>query len=351
MNTISGSVIDEDVLDWLDNFSSHDQRKIADTINAIAYAHRTELSIPNMLHDEDIAALSHADLFTILSLAAPNAKYDLTLSNVQLLGLAMSAMGIINYNMPELNSPIMIKRTFADERRKNMLGGDSSRGDVIKALNQWLCGMRDIDLTHAGTDYAPDIPGMYLCLDEHEQIRYGRLFRNSSDGWTFCESHENNGATVWYDRQTTHLKEDDLPMTLLSHWVLVAEWYSPNERAAQKAIPIGIVSDTHRIFMFLRSLSPHVKAELVAHFKGVLDHKDPTSVDSIGRLTEHDWRTAAIAVADDAKMPDGVKSWSEVNAWVCFVAVAEALGFNFETRQFDPQFDYQANDDALDADE
>ncbi|WAK44531.1 hypothetical protein [Erwinia phage vB_Ea_2910A] len=351
MNTISGSVIDEDVLEWLDGFTSHDQRKIADTINAIAYAHRTELSIPNMLHDEDIAALSHADLFTLLSLAAPNAKYDLTLSNVQLLGLAMNACGIIQYSLPELNSPIMIKRTFADERRKNMLGGDSSRGDVIKALNQWICGLRNIDLTHAGTDYAPDISGMYLCLDEHEQVRYGRLFPNSADGMTFVESYEGSESTMWFSDSTGNRDDDDLPMTLLSHWVLVAEWHSPNVKAAQKAIPLSGVSDTHRIFMFLRSLSPHVKAELVAHFKGVLDHKEPTSVDGIGRLTEHDWRTAAVAVADDAKMPEGVKSWSEVNAWVCFVAVAEALGFNFETRQFDPQFDYQANDDALDEDE
>lgn len=347
MNTISGSVIDEDVLDWLDNFSSHDQRKIADAINAIAYSHRAELSIPNMLHDEDIAALSHSDLFTILSLAAPNAQYDLTLSNVQLLGLAMNAMGVINYNMPELNSPIMIARKFADERRKNILGGDSGRGDVIKALNQWVCGLRDIDLSHAGSDIAPDIAGMYLCLDEHEQIRYGRLFPNSSEGWTFCESNEDGESTNWYDRNTEHVKEDDLPMTLLSNWVLVAEWYSPNVKAAQKAIPLGCVSDTHRIFMFLRSLSPHVKAELVAHFDGVLDYKAPTCVDTIGRLTEHDWRMAAIAVADDAEIPAGETSWSNVPAWLCFVAVAKSLGFNFETRQFDPQFEYQANDDHL----
>lgn len=347
MNTISGAMIDEDVLDWLDNFSSHDQRKIADTINAIAYAHRTELSIPNMLHDEDIAALSHDDLFKILTLAAPNAQYDLTLSNVQLLGLAMSAMGIIDYNLPELNSPIMIRREFADMRRKNIIAGYSTRDKIIVALNEWICGLRDIDLSHCGTDEAPKQAGMYLCLDEHEQVRYGRLFPNSSDGWTFCESHEGGGATNWYDRKTEHTKEDDLPMTLLTNWVLIAEWYSPNVMAAQKAIPLGAVSDTHRIFMFLRSLSPHVKAELVAHFEGTLDYKHPTSVDALGRLTDHDWTNAAIALADDAKLTEETPTWQKASTWVCFVAVLEALGFNFQTRQFDPQFDYQANDDTM----
>ena len=350
MNTISGAMIDEDVLDWMDNFTSHQQHNICETINSIAYVHRAELSIPHMQSDEDVAALSHADLFKILTLAAPNAQYDLTLSNVQLLGLAMSAMGVISYSMPELNSPIMIARTFADMRRKTILGGDSTRGDISSALNQWLCGLRDIDLSYAGSDEAPSTAGMYLCLDEHEQVRYGRLFPNGSDGWTFCESYDGEGSTNWYDCGTKHTKEDDLPISLLSHWVLVAEWYSPNVKAAQTAIPIGIVSDTHRIFMFLRSLSPHVKAELVAHFGGVFDHKTLSSVDAIGRLTEHDWRAAAVAVADDNNIPEGESSWSNVSAWICFVAVVESLGFNFETRQFDPQFDYQANDDTMDED-
>ena len=347
MNTISGAMIDEDVLDWLDNFKSHDQRKIADAINALAYAHRTELSIPNMLHDEDVAALSHEDLFKILTLAAPNEQYDLTLSNVQLLGLAMSAMGIIDYNLPALNSPIMIRREFADMRRKNIIAGYSTRDKIIVALNEWICGLRDIDLSHCGTDEAPQQAGMYLCLDEHEQVRYGRLFPNSSEGWTFCESHDGGGSTNWYDRKTEHTKEDDLPMTLLTNWVLIAEWYSPNVTAAQKAIPLGAVSDTHRIFMFLRSLSPHVKAELVAHFKDVFENKPLASVDAIGRLTESEWRMIAEWLANDALMEEGKMSWMEHSAWQCFVAVMGVLDFNFETKQFNPQYEYQANDDEM----
>lgn len=350
MNTVSGAMIDEDVLDWLDNFNAHKQKNICEAINQLAYANRTELSIPNMDSDEDIAALSHSDLFKILTLACPNSKYDLTLSNVQLLGLAMSAMGVVEYSMPELNSPIMIKRKFADMRRKNVIGCTGNRADVVKALNEWLCGLRDIDLSLAGSDAAPETAGMYLCVDEHEQIRYGRLYPNSSEGWTFCESYEDGGSTLWYSDSTEHTTEDDLPITLLSQWVLVAEWHSRNVKAAQKALPME-VRDTHRIFMFLRSLSPHVKAELVAHFAGVLDYKDPTSVDSIGRLTEHDWQMAATSIADDIKLPEGASTWKEATAWVCFVSTLESLGFNFQTRQFDPQFDYQANDDHLEEEE
>lgn len=342
--TISGSMIDEDVLDWLDNFSSHKQRDICEVLNGVAYAHRAELSIPNMASDEDVAALSHADLVKILALSAPEIKYGLTLSNTQLLGLALNALGIIDYLMPDLNSPIMIKRKFADTHRKNEIAGISIRDQIIKAVNEWMCGMRD--MTIAGPDTAPDIAGMYLCTDEHKQIRYGRLFPNSSEGWTFCESYADGGSTVWYDRNTEHLKEDDLPMTLLTNWVLVSEWFSPNVKAAQKAIPINGVSETHRIFMFLRSLSPHVKAELVAHFDGILDKQLP-NVDAIGRLTDSDWKDAAKAIADDKQLPDTVTSWADAPTWSCFVGVMDALRFNFETRQFDPQYDYQANDDDI----
>lgn len=350
MNTISGAMIDEDVLDWLDNFNMHKQKNICEAINQLAYANRTELSIPNMDSDEDIAALSHSDLFKILTLASPNAKYDLTLSNVQLLGLAMGAMGVIEYSMPELNSPVMIARKFADMRRKNIIGSTGDRDKIIRALNEWVCGLRDIDLSNAGADETPEQAGMYLCVDEHEQVRYGRLYPNSSEGLTFCESYADGGSTMWYSGNTEHTTEDDLPITLLSHWVLVSEWHSPNVKAAQKVIPME-VRDTHRIFMFLRGLSPHVKAELVAHFDGVLDYKDPTSVDAIGRLTEHDWQMAATNIADDNKLPEGASAWKEVTAWVCFVASLESLGFNFQTRQFDPQFDYQANDDDLKEDD
>lgn len=349
MNMITtGSVIDEDVLDWLDGFNVHDQRRIAGAINDLAYAHRTELSIPHMGNDEDISALSHADLFTILKLAAPNVEYDLTLSNVQLLGLAMNAKGIIEYKMPELNSPIMIARKFVDERRSNIIGPHSTREQISKALNEWLCGLRNLDLKGAGTNYVPDISGMYLCLDEHEQIRYGRLFPNGYNGMTFVESYEGAvDSTGWFCAATEGRGDDDLPMSLLTNWVLVAEWFSPSVKAAEKAIPLGGVNDTHRIFMFLRSLSPHVKAEMVAHFKGVLDSKMPNSVDDIGRFTSQDWAIAATAIADDKKIPANADSWEDASAWLCFVAVAQALCFNFETRQFDPQFEYQANDDEL----
>ncbi|QZE56468.1 hypothetical protein pEaSNUABM3_00271 [Erwinia phage pEa_SNUABM_3] len=346
MNTISGAMIDEDVLEWLDDFNGHKIREMCEAINQLAYAHRTELSIPNMGSDEDLAALSHADLFTILSLACPDAKYDLMLSNVQLLGLALAAKGVIDYHLPELNSPILAKREFVDKHRKNIIGGISTRGQIVAALNEWVCGLRDLEIVHAGSDVPPDIAGMYLCLDEHEQVRYGRLFPNGSQGWTFCESYADGGSTGWYSGDTDHMSDDDLPMSLLTGWVLIAEWHSPSREVKDNVVPIGL-SDTHRIFMFLRSLSPHVKAELVAHFEGVLDYKSPTSVDTIGRLTTHDWRMAAVAVADDSEIPDGATSWTNVPAWTCFVAVAKALGFNFETRQFDPQFEYQANDDHL----
>lgn len=346
MNTISGAMIDEDVLDWLDNFTEHKQQEICEAINHIAYAHRAELSIPHMASDEDVAALSHADLFTILALACPSAKYDITLSNVQLLGLTLAAKGIVDYHLPELNSPIVVKRKFADEHRKNMISGYDGRGQVMKALNEWICGMRDIAMVGAGSPEMPAVPGMYLVQDEHEQIRYGRLFRNGNEGWTFCESYEDGGSTVWYSGDTQHTTEDDLPITLLTNWVLIAEWYSPNVKVKNNVVPLE-VGPTHRIFMFLRSLSPHVKAELVAHFEGILEDKTLPSVDAIGRLTHADWREAAQAVADDAKLPNETKAWDSADVWVCFVAVLEVLGFNFETRQFDPQFEYQANDDQL----
>lgn len=346
MNDIT-AVIDENVLEWLDDtFTPHELQDVLGAVNNLVYAHREQLQIPVLQSDEDLAALTHEDLRKLFSLAAPKEQHEFVLSNQQLLALTLAALKVIDYKLPAVNSPLLVRRVFADKNRKSTITGFTPRTDLSRVVNEWLCGLRDIDMSHAGTEHVPDVAGQYLCLDEHNQIRFGCLFRNSADGWTFAE-YTDDGATFWFCPESCDA--DNLPLGLLSNWVLVVERNSPNIRLhSNHADPM--VSDTHRIFMFLRSLSPHVKAELVAHFDGLFDKKLP-SVDAIGRLTEQEWHKAADWMADDDQMDKDLTAWSKHSAWSCFVATLNGLDFNFETRQFNPQYDHQANDDVAEEDD
>lgn len=346
MNNIPGFVIDEDVLDWLDDFTPHQQRDMAEAINMYVQAHREELTIPNVFRDEDMAALSHGDLLKIYMKMVPDGNWGLVLSNVHLLGLILNHLKVIEYKLPAINSPLLAERTFEEPGRVNRIHQFRSHGEIADAVEDWLNGYRPIIMGDIGSDVRPDIQGMYLCVDEHKQIRYGSLFQNAADGWTFSEMYTTGKSTTWLEGPT--VEEDDLPMSLLGNWVRVSRLQGPNVRATVKND--YMVSDEHLIYMFLRSLSPHVKAEIVAHFDGVFDKLLP-SVDAIGRLTESDWRKAAEWCADDAKMTAGKTTWQEHTARECFVATMDAFDFNFDLRQFNPQYDYQANDDSVEPDD
>ena len=352
MNKTTGLMIDEDVMDWLGLLMPHELRMILDALNNIVYARRQELSVERLTEDEDVAALSHKELEIILRYASPKHEYDTSvLSNEQLIRLAMDALGIIKYTLPCHCSPVMVKRAFANGQIKSLLGSVSTIGDVTRALHDWLVGLSDISLDAIiGSDYHKDEQGMYLCYDEHKQVRYGRLFQNANGGWTFTESYESHsggGSTTWLEAgEGKVLDADDLPMCLLSNWVLVVPMQSPS--IIRKSVDINRLSDTQRIFLYLRSLSPHVKAEIVAHFDGVLDNRVFTSVDQIGRLTENDWRNAAIAIGEEERGQEGKHFWNDRGAWACFVAVLNSLCYDMETRDFQPQYDHQANDDTMD---
>lgn len=345
MNNVTGAMIDEDVMNWLDMLMPFELRLVIDALNNIVYVRRQELSVERLTEDEDIAALSHNELEIILRHAASTHEYDTSvLSNEQLLRLALNAQGVLPYTLPCHCSPIMVRRAFANGLTVSLLGSFSTRADIIMAVHHWECGLSNISLEAiTGNDERPDEQGMYLCYDEHKQLRYGRLFKNANGGWTFNESYSAGGSTSWLEAgEDKYLDDDDLPISLLSNWVFVAPDQSPS--IVRKDVDIKRLSDTQRIFLYLRSLSPHVKAEIVAHFDGVLDNRVFTTVDQIGRLTENDWRVVARAIGVDDGSAD---YWDSINAWECFHAAFSSLGFNFNSRDFDPQFDYQANDDEL----
>lgn len=342
MNKTTGIVIDEDVMNWLDMLMPHELRRVIDALNNSIYAHRQEISVERLTEDEDVAVLSHKELEIILRHAAPAHEYDTSvLSNEQLLRLAIGAQKIIAYTLPDNNSPMMVKRAFANGQIKSLLSGFSSQADVIMAVHHWSCGLTDISLDAViDNNERPAEVGMYLCQDEHKQVRYGRLFKNSNAGYSFVESYDAGSSTCWFEAGESPLEPEDLPIGLLTNWVFVAPETSPS--IVRPVACIQRLSETQRVFLFLRSLSPHVKLEIVAHFNGVMDNRAFTSAEQIGRLTETDWRSVARSIGID----DGsVEYWSDKNAWECFHSAFESLGFNFETREFDPQYEYQANDD------
>ncbi|UAW96417.1 hypothetical protein MPK64_gp273 [Erwinia phage pEa_SNUABM_16] len=351
MNKTVGLMIDEDVMNWLDMLLAGELSNVLGALNNIVYARRQELSVERLTEDEDIGALSHKELEIILRYAAPNHEYDTTvLSNEQLLRLAMDAQGIISYTLPCHCSPIMVKRAFANGNVCSLLGSFSNRADIVMAVHHWECGLSNISLDGVtGNDERPDEQGMYLCYDEHKQVRYGRLFKNANDGWTFSEYYSAGGSTTWLEASPNNaLDGDDLPISLLTNWVFVVPDRSPS--ILKPAEGFKRLSDTQRIFLYLRSLSPHVKAEIVAHFDGVLDNRSFTSVDQIGRLTEKDWRDAAIAIGEEESGQEGPHYWDDRSAWACFVAVLNSLCFDMDTRDFQPQYEYQANDDTMEED-
>lgn len=351
MNKTVGLMIDEDVMNWLDMLLAGELSNVLGALNNIVYARRQELSVERLTEDEDIAALSHKELEIILRYASPEHEYDTSvLSNEQLLRLAMDAQGIISYTLPCHCSPVMVQRAFANGQIKSLLGSFSNRADIVMAVHHWECGLTNISLDAiVGNDVRPDEQGLYLCYDEHKQVRYGRLFRNANDGWTFHESYAAGGSTSWFEEgEGKALGDDDLPINLLSNWVFVAPDQSPS--IIRKETDIKRLSETQRIFLYLRSLSPHVKAEIVAHFDGVLNNRVFTSVEQIGRLTETDWRNAAIAIGEEERGQEGRHFWDDHGAWACFVAVLNSLCYDMETRDFQPQYEYQANDDTMDED-
>ncbi|QZE59515.1 hypothetical protein MPK66_gp271 [Erwinia phage pEa_SNUABM_2] len=351
MNKTVGLMIDEDVMNWLDMLMPHELRRVIDALNNIVYARRQELTVERLTEDEDVGALSHKELEIILRHASPKHEYDTSvLSNEQLLRLAIDAQSIIQYTLPCHCSPIMVKRAFANGLTCSLLGSFSNRADIIMAVHHWEYGLSNISLDSiTDSDARPDEQGLYLCYDEHKQIRYGRLFKNANEGWTFHESYSNGGSTSWLEAaEGKALDDDDLPICLLSNWVFVAPDQSPS--IIRKETDIKRLSDTQRIFLYLRSLSPHVKAEIVTHFDGVLDNRVFTSVDQIGRLTETDWRNAAIAIGEEERGQEGKHYWDDRSAWACFVAVLNSLCYDMETRDFQPQYEYQANDDTMEED-
>ncbi|QYW03915.1 hypothetical protein pEaSNUABM46_00272 [Erwinia phage pEa_SNUABM_46] len=341
------AMIDEDVLEWLEDLTRHKLLDVIGLINNLIFVHRPVLDLPTLGTDEDVAALSHADLTTLFRLVAPECSVDTnTLSNLQLLGLMLNQKGVVVFSLPNNNSPILTARTFNVPNKPQRLNPASSKGEIATAVSAWLFGLFPLELRSDQNDM-PRENGLYLAKDEHEQIRFGRLFRNGAegDGWTFCESYSDATATYWHHSDSP--VDDELPMSLLHSWLQVSATTSPNEVHNENVSVL--VTDSQRIFAFLRSLSQHVKAELVANFDGVLNSTH-SSVESIGRLTRADWTAAAVAVADDKDMKDGLGSWEEHSAWDCFVATLQSLRFNFDTREFDPMYDYGKHDNETDID-
>lgn len=341
------AMIDEDVLEWLEDLSRHQLLDAIGVLNNLIYAHRAVIDYPTIGNDEDIAALSHTDLTTLFRLVAPECAVDTnTLSNLQLLGLTLNQKGVITFSLPDHNSPILVARTFNAPNRPQRVNPGSAKSEIATAVSAWIFGLFPLELDSDQHDM-PRENGLYLAKDEHNQIRFGRLFKNALDGdcWTFSESYADRSSTSWY--KDTDVSEENLPMSLLHSWLQVSADTSPNVVHNEKVSLL--VTDSQRIFAFLRSLSQHVKAELVANFDGIMAQTH-TSVESIGRLTKADWTAAAVAVADDKEMKDGLTSWEEHSAWDCFVATMRSLHFNFDTREFDPMYDYGKPDNETDID-
>ncbi|QZE56130.1 hypothetical protein pEaSNUABM52_00272 [Erwinia phage pEp_SNUABM_52] len=345
MTNETGMMIDEDVLDYLEDRLTHEMQDITNALNNLLYANRAVLQISHLESDEDIAALSHADLTLLLKLADPNSSYDnVTLSNRKILGLVLNALNVVEYRLPTYQSTLLEKRAF-ELNEVLILDKTVGQGVIFSAAWNWLHGIQDVNLDQIGFSEAPETDGIYLVLDEHKQVRMGRLFHNADDGLSFIEQHANE-SSLWHKAE--ELDEDELPICLLTNWVLVMPEVVPTVRAT--GAPLKAATDCTRIYAFVTNLSPHVKTELVTHFAGILD-RELNSVQAIGRLSELDWQNAARAVADDVllRLSDRT-SWSTEKAWPCFVAVLKELGFNFETHQFDAQYEYGANDEEHDSD-
>lgn len=333
----SSFVLDEDIFDFLGDYSNHKVYEFVMAINNVLDSHRQTLNIDCIQNDEDLAALQRDQLIKIYNIVAPDSVVNFeSVASYKILALILAALRLIEYKLPAVGSPIVAVRTFP---KRIDLKPSHDRAYLENAIRQWMAGQSDIDITQIGEVTCPFVEGVYLVLDEHSQVRYGTLFKNSNNGWTFSESYDGGGAAHWYSGPDNDC--DDVSISLLTNWVWLINRTSPNRRSTQ---PAPEDTDEIRIFRFLTALSPHVKAELVVHFDGVIDKPNLSSVEKIGHLTKRDWQIAAKAVADDVNLTDH-KSWYGVDAWKCFHCVLESLGFNFKTHEFDPSFKYSTHDD------